>query len=714
MSYQLVHKTNKKVSKGAYYPLGATVLADGVNFAIYSQHAAEVFLLLFDAAGNDPSDVIRMENRTRHIWHCFIHGVKPGQLYAYKMRGEHAPSHGLRFNENKLLLDPYSKAISGKVVNTDNLLLAYDPKSNGKDLSIDTRDNTNIMPKSIVVSDAFDWHGDRHPDIPIEELILYEVHVKGFTADASSKISNPGTYLGFIQKIPYLQSLGVNAVELLPLHEYYVDDFLFNRGLTNYWGYNSVCFFAPEIGYSTRSYPGCQVEEFKTLVRELHKAGIEVIMDVVYNHTGEGNECGPTICFKGIDNPTYYALTGTAQDPFRYYMNYTGCGNSMNLSNPHVIRLVMDSLRYWADVMHVDGFRFDLASVLGRENGSFHTCASFFDAISQDPVLNQIKLIAEPWDLGTYQVGNFPVDWCEWNGRFRDTLRKFIKGDGGQINELGFRLTGSADLFGDDGRSAYNSINFITCHDGFTLFDLVSYNGKHNEANLENNADGTNDNNSWNWGIEGATDDEGILCLRKQMMKNYACALFFSNGTPMMLGGDEFMRTQKGNNNAYCQDNSLSWFDWSLVDKHADMVDFFKKAIAFTKKYTVLQKRKFYSGRDGNGNSIPDIAWFGSDGKSPDWSNPNLKTICYQLDGSEAAEAASKIGDYRLFIIYNIDYQAQTIQLPDNPVGQKWYRAVDTSLPAGKDFAKDGKEALLSPQTHYQANPRSMVVLLGR
>ena len=617
----------------------------------------------------------------------------------------------MRFNGNKLLIDPYAKAVTGKIRNTDNLLLAYDPNAYVKDLSSDNRDNTHIVPKSIVVDDNFDWQGDALPDIPLEKLIIYEVHLKGFTAHRSSGVKNPGTYSGFIEKIPYLKDLGINAVEFLPLQEFYIDDFLHDKGLTNYWGYNTIGFFAPESSFGTNSFPGCQVNEFKTLVRALHKAGIEVIMDVVYNHTGEGNELGPTISFKGIDNPTYYCLTGTPHEPYRYYMNYTGCGNSFNLSNTHAIRFVMDSLRYWVEKMHVDGFRFDLASVLGREEGMFQKSASFFDAISQDPVLNRIKLIAEPWDLGTYQVGNFPVDWCEWNGRFRDTMRKFGKSDAGQIRDMGSRLTGSADLYGDDGRSAYNSVNFITCHDGFTLYDLAAYNYKHNEANLENNCDGTNDNHSWNCGAEGETGDANIISLRKQLIKNHACHLLFSSGTPMLLGGDEFMRTQNGNNNAYCQDNEISWFNWDYLNKNADMLDFFKKIIAFTKKYTILQRRKFFLGNDLDADNIPDISWFGKDLNKPSWDDPELRTICYQLDGGEER---SDMGDYHLFIVLNSDFNPQSIKIPILNNGMKWHRAIDTSLKSGDDFLDAGKEILIEPSDSYFVNPRSTVVLIGK
>jgi glycogen operon protein len=711
MDYKLKHQTSRTLLDGKPYPLGATLRDGGVNFAVYSQSAAEVFLLLFDSASGAPSDIIRLQNRTKSIWHTFVPGVTAGQLYAYKMRGDYDPARGLRFNEHKLLLDPHAKAFTGKCSNSDNLLLAYDPLSTARDLSLDTRDNTALVPKSIVVDDRFDWQGDAAPEVPFERLIIYEVHVKGFTAHPSSGVAQRGSYLGFIEKIPYLQRLGINAVELLPVHEYYVDDFLLNSGLTNYWGYNTIGFFAPESSYSTGTSPGCQVNEFKTLVRELHKAGIEVILDVVYNHTGEGNELGPTMCFKGIDNPTYYCLTGPPNQPLRYYMNFTGCGNTVNLANAHAIRFVMDSLRYWVEVMHVDGFRFDLASVLGREDGLFHKSASFFDVISQDPVLNRVKLVAEPWDLGAYEVGDFPIDWSEWNGRFRDAVRKFGKGDGGQVAELGWRLTGSADLYGDDGRSAYNSINFVTCHDGFTLSDLVSYSQKHNEANQENNNDGTNDNNSWNCGAEGETSDANVVSLRKQMVKNYACTLLFASGTPMILGGDEFLRTQRGNNNASCQDNKLSWFDWDLVQKNADILEFFKKVIALTQRYTILQRRRFFQGTDLSDDSIPDICWFGRNLDSPAWNDPELRTLCCQLDGSEEKSA---VGDYLLFLIFNTDFRAQTIEVPLPKPGMNWYRIVDTSLPSGEDFLVEGQETLLGLPQSYLAGPRSIVVLLAR
>jgi len=711
MDTPLRHQTSKTVSTGKWYPLGATLDEDGVNFALYSMHASEVYLLLFATPEGVATDVIRLDAQDKYVWHAFVHGLKAGQLYGYKLKGRFDPQNGYRFNEHKLLIDPYAKALTGKHRNTDNRLLGYDATSPERDLSQDGRDSSDCVPKSIVIDDRFDWHGDAPLDASLEDLYIYEVHLKGFTAHRSSGVQEPGTYRGFVEKIPYLRALGINAIELLPVQEIYVEDFLLSKGLTNYWGYNTIGFFAPESSYSTEPSTGRQVAEFKTLVRELHKAGIELILDVVYNHTGEGNELGPTLCFRGIDNPTYYCLAGDERAPARYYKNYTGCGNSFDFGNSHVIRCVMDSLRYWVEVMHVDGFRFDLASVLGREDGAFRGSASFFDAIAQEPVLCRAKLIAEPWDIDTYQVGNFPIDWSEWNGRFRDTVRKFGKGDGGQLRDLGWRLTGSADLYADDGRSAYNSVNFVTCHDGFTLYDLVSYNQKHNEANQEQNRDGTDDNNSWNCGAEGETGDPAVIRLRKQLVKNYACMLFFSLGTPMMLGGDECLRTQRGNNNAYCQDNDLGWFDWDRTREHADIVRFFDKAIAFTKAHPVLRQRKFLQGRDSNEDSVADITWFGSDLDDPRWNDADARTLCYRLDGGEAR---SDSGGYYLFIILHAGFQLKSVRIPPAAEGVRWFRVIDTSLAGSDDFLEPGHEVVIDPPDFYLVNPRSTVVLMTK
>jgi isoamylase len=710
---ELLHRTSKTISAGSAFPLGASLHGNGVNFAIYSKEAKEVFLLLFETPDGEPTDVIQLKQRNKFIWHAHISPLKAGQLYGYKVRGEYRPAWGLRFNEAKLLLDPYTKAVTGKFRNHDGMLYGYDAEPGGGDDVLDRRDTVRIAPKSIVVDDGFDWQGDNHsPSYPLEHLDIYEVHVKGFTAHPSSGVEHPGTYLGFVEKIPYLTHLGINAVELLPVHESYTEDALAARGLTNYWGYNSIGFFAPESTYSTQTSLACQVGEFKTMIRELHKAGIRVILDVVYNHTGEGSETGPTLSLRGVDNTSYYRLHGLPEAPRRHYTDYSGCGNNLNLESPPAMRLVMDSLRYWVEAMHIDGFRFDLASVLGRdESGRFRSSASFFDAVSQDPILNRAIIIAEPWDIGQSNLGNFPVDWSEWNSRFRDTVRRFGKGDGAQLRHMGWRITGSADLYGSDGRSAYNSVNFITCHDGFTLYDLVSYNAKHNEANGENNRDGTNDNASWNWGVEGDTSDPAITKLRKQLIKNYACYLFFSCGTAMMLGGDEFGRTQGGNNNAYCQDNEVSWFDWRLVSQNADLVTFFRKAIAFPDRFPVMQRRQFPLGADLDDDGVPDLAWFPPTGSRSFWEDPEGRTLFFQMDATEDSPIEDAT---RLFFIYNAHFESKCVELPPLARTEGWLRAIDTSLPAGEDFADAGDEVLIDPPGFYLASPRSCIVLLAR
>ncbi|GAB2672962.1 glycogen debranching protein GlgX [Gordonia jinhuaensis] len=703
------------LTPGAPFPLGATPTASGVNFAVHSSTATQVFLQLFDESGTAPSDTIALNGPAEGAWHVHVDGIKAGQRYGYRAVGDYDPAQGMRFTQAKLLVDPYAKAVTGKFVNSDNLLLAYDADAGTADLTLDNRDSASVAPQAIVVDDAeFDWKGDVSPALALEELVIYEVHLKGFTAHESSGVSAPGTYLGFIDKIDHLRRLGINAVELLPIHEKYVDDFLVDRGLTNYWGYNTIGFFAPESSFAAGDRPGAQVTEFKTLVRALHQAGMKVILDVVFNHTGEGNEMGPTMSFRGIDNQAYYILTGDDSEPRRYYMNYSGCGNTLDFDNPTVLALVMDSLRYWVEQMHVDGFRFDLASVLGRtgRDEDFNSHAPFFEAVRADPILSHVVLIAEPWDTGTYQVGNFPTDWSEWNGRFRDTVRKFVKGDDGQIADLGRRLTGSADLYGDEGRTAFNSVNFITCHDGFTLHDLVAYNGKHNEANGEDNRDGSDDNNSWNCGAEGPTDDSEVLELRKQLVKNHLCLLLFSAGTPMLLGGDEFLRTQGGNNNAYCQDNEISWYDWTLADVHRDMLDFATNVITLTRRFKAFQHRKEALGDDNDSsNATNGLAWFGADGATPDWSNPTVHTLCYRLDTEDTSPRGAVSGVYA---ILNADHQNAWITLPALPDGLRWHRVIDTCLPAGEDFAAPGHEVALDPSDHYLASARTVVILAAR
>jgi len=706
MKIELNQTTNRLLSGGSDSPLGATPNESGTNFTVYSQHAEAVYLLLFDGVNRDPTDIIGLEKSHHHIWHIFVHGIGPDQLYGYKVRGRHDPGNGYRFNEHKLLIDPYAKALSGTIRDDDRNL-----SSPSKDLSLETRDNTHIVPKSIVVKDnTFLWQGDEPPNTSMEDLVIYEVHLKGFTAHASSGVSWPGTYLGFIEKIPYLKDLGITAVEFLPIFEPCMRYGLTQKGLVDYWAYNTIGFFAPAFGYSSRRHPGCQIEEFKTLVRELHREGIEVILDVVYNHTGEGNELGATVCYRGIDNPTYYRLQGPKTHPHRFYQDFTGTGNTFNIEHPRVQHLVFDSLRYWVKEMHVDGFRFDLAPVLGLKNGAYHVDAPFFKVISQDPVLSRIKLIAEPWDATTNQMGNFPTGWLEWNGKFRDTVRRFLIGQPGQIRDLGWRLTGSQDLFQHNGRTPLHSINFISCHDGFTLHDLYTYNNKHNEHNFEDNRDGADENKSWNCGIEGRTDREEIMDLRTRMMKNAICLLVFSLGTPMILGGDEFGRTQEGNNNAYCQDNDMSWFDWTLLKRNADLFQFTQKAIAFRKHHPVLRKPTYFQGRDMNENRMHDIQWYGKNTDPLNWENPSNKLICYLLDGSESP--AESGNDY-LFFILNSDKQFHNIKIP-HVDSMDWYRVVDTNLKHPGDFANPGKELPLSNANIYQAMARSVIVLLAR
>ncbi len=691
---------SKEISKGSAEKLGAVLTPQGVNFALYSKYAKEVFLLLFDRTDGDPTDVIPVENKTEDVWHIFIPGLKAGQLYGYKVGGDYNPKEGLRFNPHKLLVDPYARAIT-PFLHKENLLYAYDVNAENKDLVMDTRDNSRVAAKCVVIDDTFDWGADKKPAIKKEDLIIYEIHLRGFTASPSSGVKKAGTYQGFSEKISYLKDLGINAVELLPIQEFYVQDYIIKKGLTNYWGYDTIGFFTPTSHYSAEEKPGSQVNEFKNLVKELHKSGIEVILDVVYNHTAEGNGLGPTLCFKGIDNPTYYYLARAGEDePYRAYRDDTGCGNTFNVENPAVMKLVLDSLSYWVEEMHVDGFRFDLATVLGHKEGEFNKEAPFFKAIADHPVLKEVKLIAEPWDIKTYQIGNFPKGWMEWNGKFRDTVRRFVKGDEGQGSELPKRFMGSDDIYGAKERDVYESINFVTCHDGFTLHDLFSYNQKHNEGNQEENRDGTDDNSSWNCGAEGEVTDEAILKLRRQMIKNAFCYLFFSFGTPMVLGGDEVMRTQKGNNNTWCQDNDLNWFDWDLVQKNAEVLEFFKKAILFRKQYPLLGRQK----------PNPQIEWFDmSLNTPPKWDDPTLKTLCFHMKSSvEDREVTPSF-----FFIFNSHSEACHVRLPQHE-NITWHECVDTSRSANEDFFINGEESARSPQDQRECHGRSVVILMGK
>jgi len=677
---------------GSPFPQGATWDGSGVNFAIFSENATKVELCLFDTPdASRESARIPMVDRTAHIWHAYLPEARPGQLYGYRVHGPYAPNQGHRFNPAKLLLDPYGKAITGSIDVNDSLF-AYKFGHPQADLSIDRLDSAAGVPKCMVIDTAFTWSDDAPPRIPWHRTLIYEAHVKGFTA-RHPKVPRElrGTYAGFAcpAVIDYLVQLGITAVELMPVHQFVTDKHLVDRGLTNYWGYNSIGFFAPEARYSHSGLVGQQVNEFKTLVKALHREGIEVILDVVYNHTGEGSHLGPTIAFRGIDNASYYRLV---KDNPRYYMDYTGCGNTLDMTQPQVLRLIMDSLRYWVTEMHVDGFRFDLASALARELHEVDRLGAFFDIMHQDPLLSQVKLIAEPWDLGEggYQVGNFPVLWAEWNGLYRDTVRRYWKGDGGQVGGLAYRLTGSSDLYGRNGRKPYASINFVTAHDGFTLHDLVSYNEKHNEANGENNQDGHNDNLTWNCGVEGPTDDPAIVTLRLRQIRNFLSTLILSQGVPMLLAADEIGRTQNGNNNAYCQDNEISWIDWDLDKSKEELLGFTRYLIRLFHEQPVLRRRHFFQGRKIRGSEVKDLTWFRLDGKEmaeEDWNNPETRCFGLRLAGDAIEELDDRgnrtVGD-TLLIILNSYYKPLPFVLPAHRPRLRWELLLDTRHALGK------------------------------
>src|SRR6266700_3427504 len=597
---------------GYPYPLGATWMGNGVNFAIFSEHATGIELCLFDnIEATEENFRIPVTERTDQIWHVFLPDVGPGQVYGFRVAGPYDPEHGLRFNSSKLLLDPYAKAIAGEVIWADEMF-GYAVGGKKEDLAQDFRDDAWGVPKSVVIDTGFDWQGDRRPGVPLHNSVIYEVHVKGFSKlwqEVPEGLRGTYAALGAPAAIDYFKKLGVTAVGLLPVHAHIDDKILVDRGLTNYWGYNTIGFFAPHAQYSSSGQTGAQVSEFKSMVRNLHSAGIEVILDVVYNHTAEGNHLGPTLCFRGIDNVAYYRLQ---PDNPRFYLDFTGTGNTFNLLHSRALQLVMDSLRYWVLEMHVDGFRFDLASTLARDHEGVNKLHAFFEIIHQDPVLSQVKLIAEPWDVGEggYQVGNFPVLLAEWNGKYRDTVRRFWRGDAGTVSELAYRLTGSPDLYQHSGRRPYASINFATAHDGFTLSDLVSYNEKHNELNGDNNTDGDNNNQSWNCGAEGPTDDPEISELRERQCRNFLTTLFLSQGVPMLPGGDERGRTQNGNNNAYCQDNEISWLNWERDEKQTQLLEFTRKLIQLRRDHPVFRRPKFFQGRRIRGSEIRDVMWF--------------------------------------------------------------------------------------------------------
>src|SRR3954454_8199435 len=664
--------TQVRTFLGQPFPLGATWTGNGVNFAIFSEHANGVELCLFDSM-EDAKEYVRVPitESTDQVWHIFLPDVKPGQLYGYRVYGPYDPERGMRFNSSKLLLDPYSKSIAGNISWSEEMFV-YVVGNPQEDLMRDFRDDAWGMPKSVVIDNSFNWDGDKHPRTPLNTSIIYEMHVKGFSQlhpEVPEEIRGSYAGVGSAAAIDYFKKLGITAVELLPVQAFVQDKILADKGLSNYWGYNSIGYFAPEAKYSSSGQMGEQVKEFKGMVRNLHAAGIEVILDVVYNHTGEGNHLGATLSFRGVDNQAYYRLS--PEDP-RFYMDFTGTGNTFNLLHPRTLQLVMDSLRYWVLEMHVDGFRFDLASTLARDHRGVNKLHAFFEIIHQDPVLSQVKLIAEPWDVGEggYQVGNFPVLWAEWNGKYRDAVRSFWKGDEGRVGELAYRLTGSPDLYQHGGRRPYASINFITAHDGFTLNDLVSHNDKHNEANGENNNDGDNNNNSWNCGAEGPTDDPEINELRARQRRNFLTTLFLSQGVPMLLAGDEFGRTQNGNNNAYCQDNEISWFSWQR-DGHRDaLFEFTRRLIQLRKEHPVFRRPKFLQGRRIRGSEVKDVMWFnpgGNEMSDEEWGSPFVRCLGMLLSGDTSdilSFEGEPVRDQTFLLLINAHYEPIQFLLP--------------------------------------------------
>jgi len=679
-----------RVWPGRAYPLGATWDGEGVNFALFSEHAEKVELCLFDAPlGAGESHRVELRDRTHGVWHAYLPDVRPGVLYGYRVDGRYAPSEGYRFNANKLLIDPYAKAISAQI-DWNDALFGYDVTDSGNDLSFSKLDSAAFVPKSVVVDSSFAWGDDRHPRIPWTHTVIYEAHVRGLTMqhpDVPETLR--GTYLGIASEpiIDHLTSLGITAVELMPVHQFVVGRHLIEQGLTNYWGYHSIGFFAPDVRYATAG-SGEQVSEFKTMVKRLHSAGIEVILDVVYNHTGEGSQLGPTVGLRGIDNAAYYRLS--PEDP-RYYVDFTGCGNSLNMVHPRTIQLIMDSLRYWVQEMHVDGFRFDLAPVLARELHELDRLGRFFAIIQQDPIISQAKLIAEPWDLGPdgYQAGHFPGGWAEWNGRYRDEVRRFWRGDQGLLAELATRLSGSSDLFGDRRRHTSGSINFVTCHDGFSLHDLVSYAQKHNEANGEENRDGTDENYSANWGVEGNTHDSGIVELRERIKRNFLATLAFSQGVPMICAGDKMNRTQNGNNNAYCQDNEISWVDWSLDDRKRDMLAFTRDVLRIRRDNPVLRRRGFFLGARLEDQASKDVTWVRPDGRemtNADWSDPNVRTLGMLIHGhatDEVDERGRRITGSTLLLLVNGGGEPRDFVLPHLDAPGLWRELLQSAQPDG-------------------------------
>ena len=704
---------------GEPLPFGATVLNNGVNFAVFSRNATSVTLLLFEKAeDNIPfAELVldTVQNKTGDVWHIRVEGVKEGVFYLYRVDGPYEPEKGHRYNRYKVLLDPFAKALTGSFIWDLSKSRGYDWNSTDKDLSFSEYDDTENMPKSIVISDDFNWQGDRPLNFPLRNSIIYETHICGLTRHKSSGVENPGTFKGVLEMIPYFKELGITSLELLPIFEFDLygvnkKNPLTDELLENYWGYDPISFFAPKGRYSSSGDNGNQVKEFKEMVRELHKAGIEVILDVVFNHTGEGSELGPTLSFRGWDNNLYYILS----EDKRFYSNYSGCGNTLNCNHPIVRSLIRSCLYYWVIEMHVDGFRFDLGSILGRDQeGNLMENPPILEGIAEDPILRNTKIIAEAWDAGgAYQVGSFPGGrWAEWNDKFRDDVRSFWRGDVGMVHVLATRLTGSSDLFMGDGRKPFHSINFITSHDGFTLNDLVSYNHKHNEANGEDNRDGSDNNLSYNHGEEGVSHNPQILALRHRQAKNFMATLLLSLGTPMILGGDEFLRTQGGNNNAYCQNNEVSWYNWDLKKENIDNFTFIKKLIEFRKRHPAFHRPEFYLGKDSTFNAIPDITWYDRDGKPADWDNMD-HCLAYRLDGTEAEINADK-DDNDFYLMFNASMNDQTFQICSPPLGTLWFRAIDTAESGEEDIPLFGNEEALEKQEEYIVRAKSVVVLLS-
>ena len=707
-----------RVWPGQPYPLGATFDGTGTNFAVFSEVAERVELCLFDDDGTEWK--VDLPEVDGHTWHGYLPNVGPGQRYGFRVEGKWAPNHGHRCNPAKLLLDPYAKAVDGDV-RWDDSMFGYEP-GDLTGTSLDLSDSGAFAPKGVVVNPFFDWANDRPPRTPWHETFVYELHVKGFTQlhpDVPEDLR--GTYAGLATPpvVEYLKALNVSAVELMPVHHFVHDHRLVEMGLRNYWGYNSISYLAPHAGYAASGSLGQQVQEFKHLVRTMHEAGIEVILDVVYNHTAEGNHLGPTLSFKGLDNASYYRLV--ADDP-RYYQDYTGTGNSLNMRHPNVLQLIMDSLRYWVTEMHVDGFRFDLAATLARELHDVDRLSAFFDLIQQDPVIRQVKLIAEPWDVGEggYQVGNFPPLWSEWNGKYRDAVRDYWRGEPRTRAEMAYRLTGSSDLYADNGRRPSASVNFVTAHDGFTLHDLVSYNEKHNEANGEDNQDGESHNRSWNCGVEGPTDDLEIIALRERQKRNLLATLLLSQGVPMLLAGDEMGRTQGGNNNAYCQDNEISWVDWNGLEENFVLVQFVRSVAALRRKHPTFRRRRFFQGRPVMGSEVSDIGWFTPEGaRMPDdeWDEGAARSMAVFLNGdaiSTPDARGEKVTDDSFFLFLNADPDAQKFTIPTGPWGEQWEVVVDTGfawIPADGGDSGDPEERSLKAGMQVELEGRSLMLL---